>query len=145
MNKVLGILVIVIIVLIGLAAIVYTSPSIFKDVGITNVTSSAAGIQGQKINISSTVKNYGILGTGNFVLSYYLTPTKSYNNKTFIGKKSISVGGLSSLPIDSEITLPTNITPGSYYILVYADTVNTLKESNRKNNGNFSKNTIVIS
>jgi trimeric autotransporter adhesin len=146
MNKKQWIIVIVVAVLVVLVALMITSASMFRDITITHVTAPSAGVHGQKIDVSSTLKNRGIVSTGNFDVNFYLTPERNMNNKIFLGK--LSINDLTGREIEQQNTsviIPTNTTPGNYYLLAYADMNNGVKELDDKNNGRFSTNTIVIS
>jgi len=78
-------------------------------------------------------------------VSFSLTSGRNTNNKIFLGK--ISFNDLSGRAIEQQntsLTIPTNTTSGTYYLLAYADINNTVKELDDQNNGRFSTNTIVI-
>lgn len=145
MNKKLIIIVLVVAVLVVLSAIVLSGAYFLKDITITNVSAPESGIHGQKLNVTSTVKNRGIVSTGSFDVNFYLTPQKNMNNRTFIGKRTID--NLAGRAINQQTTIviiPANVTPGNYYILAYADFNNTIKELDEDNNGRFTANSVTI-
>lgn len=55
-----------------------------------------------------------------------------------------NLDGLGTKSNNTEIMLPLDITPGTYYIYGVADTKNSVKELNKDNNGRSSNTTIVI-
>jgi subtilase family serine protease len=145
MNK-KWIIVIVVAVLVVLVAVMIAGASMFRDITITNVTAPSAGVHGQKIDVSITLKNRGITSTGNFDVKYYLTPGRNMENKTFLGRIIINdLAGRAVEQRDYSLIIPANTTPGNYYLVAYADINNTVKELDDLNNGRFSTNTIVIS
>lgn len=145
MNKKLIIIVLVVAVLVVFSALVISGAYFLKDITITNVTAPSSAIHGQKLNVTSIVKNRGIASTGSFDVNFYLTTQKNINNRTFIGKRTISnLGGRAINQQTSPVIIPDNVTPGNYYILAYADFNNTIKELDEDNNGRFTANTITI-
>lgn len=146
MNKQRLIIVIVLAVLIVLSAIILTGAYMLKDITITNVNAPAVGVHGQKIVVPNTIKNRGIVSTGNFDVNFYLTPQKTLDNRTFIGKRNINdLAGRGTNSQNTPLIIPMNTTPGTYYILAYANMNKTVKELYYNNNGRFSTTTIVIS
>jgi CARDB len=127
------------------AVLVLSGASWFKDITITDVTGPANAVHGQKIYVLNTLKNRGIIATGNFDVNFYLTPERNMNNRIFIGKRSIDdLAGRSINQQNTPVIIPTNTSPGTYYILAYADFNDTVKELDDHNNGRFSTTTIVI-
>lgn len=145
MNKKLIIIVLVVAVLVVISALVISGAYFLKDITITNVTAPTSAIHGQKINVTNTVKNRGIVGTGSFDVNFYLTPQKNMDNRTYIGKRTINnLAGREMNQQTSPVIIPANMTPGNYYVLAYADFNNTIKELDEDNNGRFTTNTITI-
>jgi len=134
----------VIAVIIVVSAVVLSSTYLGKDITITKVSAPAAGVHGQNITVTDTLRNKGIIGTGNFDVYFSLSPTKSYSNKILIGKGNINnLGGRAIVQQSTQLTIPLNTTPGTYYILAYADGNNTVKELNEHNNGHWSKQIVI--
>lgn len=139
------IIIVIVAVLIVISAIVLSERYLGKDLTITKLSSPTVGVHGQNITVNITLKNKGILGTPRSTVFFYLTTTKTTNNKTFIGMtKFNNLSGLATVQQKVQITIPMNTTPGTYYILANADPKDTLKELNENNNELFS-NKIVIS
>ena len=140
------IIIIVVAVLVVAAAIVINSLYGGKDVTIPSLNIPANAVHGQNITVNPTLRNRGLVDTGNFSVTYYLTPKKNKNNKILLGVSSINnLNGRGSYSPTVQLTIPTNTTPGTYYVLAYADTTKQLKELNEDNNFKFSNTTIVIS
>ena len=146
MNRKLLIIIIVVAVLVVVSAIVINSQYNGKDITITNLTIPAAAVHGQNITVNPTFRNRGLISTGNFSVSYYLTPKKNTKNRIFLGALPINnLNGRESNSTTIQLTIPMNTTPGTYYILAYADPNKQLKELDETNNFKFSNTTIVIS
>lgn len=145
MNRQRLIIIIVVAVLVVISAIVLTEAYVGKDITITKVTSPAVGVHGQNITVTTTLRNRGIISTGNFGVNFFLSPTKSYSNTNIL----IGTGSVNNLPgratekQNTQLTIPMNTTPGTYYILAYADPNNTVKELNENNNKLFSKKIVI--
>ena len=45
---------------------------------------------------------------------------------------------------DTEVPIPATIEPGSYYFVIYADSSEVLKETNKDNNIAMGKSPVVI-
>lgn len=106
------------------------------DLIVQNPNGPATANPGQVISISATVKNQGTCFAPGSTLGYYLS--NSQTGTTY----SLGTDGVSSLDPgqssnESEsVTIPTNVTSGSYYIVFKADITNDVEESNENNNFN---------
>jgi subtilase family serine protease len=140
------IIIIVVAVLVVISAVVINSLYGGKDITITSLTIPTSGVHGQNITVNPTIRNRGLVNTGNFSVNYYLTPKKNVNNRIFLGVSTIN--NLNSRGSESpsiQLNIPSNVTPGTYYILAFADPTKQVKELNEDNNYKFSNTNIVIS
>lgn len=125
--------------------IAFNGTGLFKDLVITNVTAPSSGVRGNEVTIDTTLKNNGILSTGGFNVTFQLTPEKSSKNSIFLGKIRVTnLGGGENMHPDPKFTIPTNITPGNYYIRVIIDSDKEIAESDENNNEMYSSKQITI-
>jgi len=147
MNK-RTIILIIVAVLVLILAVVFAKSYVGTDLTITQVTAPSNGVIGQNITVNNTIRNRGILGTGTFVVNYYLTKTKNSTNnstnKILIGTSNInSLAGRATVQQSTNLTIPNNITNGTYYILAFVDPNNSINELDETNNLAFSKKVII--
>lgn len=137
-------------IVIGIVVLVFIliaidSAALFGDLVIINITAPSTGENSKEIIIPNTIKNNGILPTGDFNVTFQFTPEKNSKNIIFIGK--IRVSDLASGETknqDTKFTLPNNITTGKYYIRVVVDSDKEIIESNESNNEVYSSTPIYI-
>ncbi|BDZ69418.1 CARDB domain-containing protein [Methanobacterium ferruginis] len=136
----------IVITIVVLIFIIGFMGSIFlKDLVVTNVTAPSIGERGNQIIVPATMKNNGILSTGCFNVTYYLTPEKRNIEKIYIGKIRISelyAGEIKQQ--NATLTIPANVTPGTYYIRVWIDPGNEISELDDNNNVGYSSTQITI-
>jgi hypothetical protein len=147
MNK-RTIILIIVAVLVVILAVVFAKFYIGTDLTITQVTAPSNGIIGQNITVNNTIKNRGISGAGPFVVNYYLTKTKNFTNnstnKILIGTSNInSLAGRTTVQQSTNLTIPDNITNGTYYILAFVDPNNSINELYETNNLAISKKVVI--
>lgn len=75
MNKQRLIIILIIAVLVMVSATALTENYLGKDIILTKISSSAVIVPGQNINVTTSLRNRGIIGTGNFKVNFFLTPT----------------------------------------------------------------------
>ena len=145
MNRQRLIIILIIAVLVIVSATALTENYLGKDITLTKISSSAVGVPGQNINVTTSLRNRGIIGTGNFIVNFYLTPTMNLENTNiWIGTESFNnIPGRATVKHKTQLTLPINATPGTYYIIAYADPNNNVKELNEYNNKLFSKKIVI--
>ena len=125
--------------------IAFNGAVVFKDLVVTNATIPSTGERGEEITISNTIRNNGILSTGGFNATFQLTPEKSSKNSIFLGEIRVSnLYGGETLQPNPKFTIPTNITPGNYYIRVIIDSDKEVFESDENNNEMYSSTQINI-
>jgi subtilase family serine protease len=111
---------------------------------VKNVTVPSIGVKGKTITVVNSIKTQGNTGSKGFYVNYYLKNTSS-SKPIYIGRRYVtSLGAGKTLTQNTELTIPTAIANTSYYIMVYADYTNLIKESNETNNHNYSKTKINI-
>ena len=116
-----------------------------SDLVVTQVIAPVSGFGGRTINVVNTIKNLANAASSGFYVNYYLKKT-SKSPSILIGESFIpSLGALASKYQKSSITLPKTITPGSYYIVAYADAGKTNPETNENNNARLSSSKILVS
>ena len=116
----------------------------FKDLVVSNVTAPTIGVKGQTITLPNTIKNQGNTATTGFYVNYYLRASTT-STKYYIGKRYISsLAAGASNKQNTVLTIPTTVPSASYYILVYADSTNLIKESNENNNVRYSTTKISV-
>ncbi len=115
------------------------------------VGSSAAGIDlvalspaaspvsvpdGQSTTASCSVKNQGTLASGASNLKYYLSTDNTYSaGDILLATDAVAAlnAGASS-PFSKAVTIPAGTTPGTYYLLFFADADAQVTETNETNN-----------
>ena len=139
------IIILIIAVLVIVSATVLAENYLGKDIAITKISSSAVGVHCQNINVTTSLRNRGIIGTGNFKVNFYLTPTMNLENTNIsIGTESFNnIPGRAAGKHKTQLTLPINTTPGTYYIIAYAYPNNNVKELKEYNNKLFSKKIVI--
>lgn len=125
--------------------IAFDGAVVFEDLVVTNVTAPSSGVGGNEITLNTTIKNNGFLSSGGFNVTFQLTPEQSSNNSIFLGKIRVSnLAGGETMQPDPTFTIPTNVTPGNYYIRVVIDSNKEISESNENNNEMYSSTKITI-
>lgn len=86
---------------------------------ISSISGPSQGTPGGRISIQNTVTNQGTLTSSKATVNFYLSSDTQINSgDTLIGKRSIPslAPGASSGPVYTMVTIPKNITQGSYFI-----------------------------
>jgi subtilase family serine protease len=99
--------------------------------------SSSSRIAGETLTLDSDLQNIGNVTLYNNKLSYYLSPTATYNSSTAVLLGDTTMSSLSGgyyRTIISDVVIPANTVIGNYYILFYADADNLIIESDENNN-----------
>jgi hypothetical protein len=92
---------------------------------------------GGRIAISNTIMNQGTQAAANILVNFYLsTDQQITTSDIFLGKRSIKAlaAGASSGPMSTNVTIPSSLTTGSYFIGAIVDPTNVIVESNEGNN-----------
>lgn len=116
-------------------AITVTTPSI--DMVIQSQTASPTSVAaGGSVSVGCYIYNQGNTSSSSSNVGYYLSTDAvwdagdTYLNYTAGG----TLGALASSYRSSTVTIPLATTPGSYYILYYADYANAVTETDETNN-----------
>ncbi|MBM3233908.1 PKD domain-containing protein [Candidatus Pacearchaeota archaeon] len=115
------------------------------DLTVTSVNAPTSAKAGDYIAVSWTVKNQGSAPSNSFYNRISLATTP-YGTDISLGNyfmNSINAGLSLS---DAQVPrIPVDMTPGNYYVTVFADTFQAIAEPNEDNNINKASNMIYIS
>lgn len=138
-------MVVIAVVFLVFILIAVDSAVFFGDLVVTNVTVPSTGAIGKEISIPNTIKNQGILPTGDCNVTFQFTPEQNSKNIIFLGK--IRLSDLASGEIknqNTKFTVPQNMTPGRYYIRVVVDSNKEIYEADENNNEIYSSTQVNI-
>jgi subtilisin-like proprotein convertase family protein len=116
------------------------------DLQTINVSSSYWAKLGGSISVERTINNIGARAAGSFVVSIYLSTDSIYdvsdiliNTETIL---SLASGGQSKLV--KNITVPGTVPPGTYTVIVRADSGEVIDEDLELNNIGVSSNVVIL-
>ncbi|MBI3292248.1 MAG: hypothetical protein HYZ73_05510 [Elusimicrobia bacterium] len=116
------------------------------DLVMTDLSGPVSGLSGAPITVTSTVTNQGNAATNSFSVGFYLSsdPTITTGD-TRIGTRSVSslAAGASSRT-QTTLTIPSRVSPHTYYLGAIADYTNVRTETNETNNA-ITGNIIAVS
>jgi alpha-tubulin suppressor-like RCC1 family protein len=118
------------------------------DLVVTSVSGPISGVTGSTITVSHTVKNQGTSTAGSFSVAVFLSADSTITTSdTSLGGRAISslAAGAES-PAGLQVTIPTSLAPGTYYIGVivdYGSGNGSVAESDETNNA-LAGNQIII-
>ena len=124
--------------------VTYTIPR--PDLVVQNLSVSPTTIQqGATTSISCTVRNSGNASSASCRVGYYLSTNTTWSTgDTYLGYDYVSSLGSGATSYESEtVTIPSNITPGTYYLFFVADYQGSITESNENNNTGYRQVTIT--
>jgi uncharacterized protein (TIGR03437 family) len=108
------------------------------DLVLTTVTAPTAGVIGGTLSgTSATVKNQGSAATGAFRIGFYFSTGDSFTGGSVYTGAACTVSSLaagSTYNCTSPINVPSNLSPGAWYLLASADDQNQVVESDESNN-----------
>ncbi len=119
------------------------------DLIVTSVQVPSSASPGDKVNAVVKVKNQGKADTGTFKTGYYL----SSNSNITTSDNRISECRFTNTPgrtagttgtCDFDVTLPSDLSPGTYYFGAIADDSNEVEESDEDNNSSRNSPKITI-
>ncbi|MCP4110434.1 MAG: hypothetical protein GY749_33760 [Desulfobacteraceae bacterium] len=129
--------------------VIYTAkePEIpVPDLTVLNLTVNPTELKpGSATDVSCTVKNQGKASAGSTTLKYYLSDNPSYES----GDTELNSYTVSNLAINETneitktLTIPSDTSAGTWYILFVADADNEADESNEDNNVAYNEITII--
>ncbi|MBI3618316.1 MAG: hypothetical protein HY210_08935 [Candidatus Omnitrophica bacterium] len=116
------------------------------DLIMTAISGPANGLTGATISVTDTVRNQGQGSiTASFIVGYYLSPDAVITTAdTRIGLRSVT--GLAANASKSgtvNVTIPSTLAPGTYYVGAIADYTNVRLEQD-ENNNSLAGNTISV-
>ncbi len=110
------------------------------DLQISSVSLSSQNVLiGGNVTATYSFANSGGASTG-FDVRFFLSSNSSYDaSDVLLDSYSVTSlpGSYSNNSLTRSLTIPTNTTAGSYYILAIADLTNQVSESNENNNWSF--------
>lgn len=117
------------------------------DLVISKVTSQQNAAPGGSLSVNTTVKNQGSASAGPFKISLYLSPDALITETDReIGYGEVSDLGIGMLREGTAIaTVPSDLTPGTYYLGVMVDSQKAVSEENEGNNILFASNMVAVS
>nr|WP_245119648.1 CARDB domain-containing protein [Hymenobacter volaticus] len=115
----------------------FVTAPILPDLTISQATlSSSAVMPGGIITANCTLNNQGNTTAPQSATGYYLsTDAVLSTNDTFLGNSQAGfLGSNGSQPMSTSFIVPANTASGIYYVLIAADHINDIAESNETNN-----------
>ncbi len=108
------------------------------DLSIQNCNTNPTSITvGNTTSVSYSVKNIGAVTSGYSYTRFYLSNDCTYSsNDIYIGQRylqSLSAGATSNVS-SHQVSIPTNISPGNYRLIIKTDGSNLVTESSESNN-----------
>ena len=105
------------------------------DVTVTGAATVASATAGQTIAVTNAVKN-GPVAVGAFTVAFYLSTDGLFNTgDVLLGTRTIASLAAAATNISTKnVTIPAGTAPGTYRILVRADSTNAIVEGNESNN-----------
>ena len=114
------------------------------DLTVTSVNAPSSSEPGGYIAVSWTVKNQGNTSSGSFYNRISLSTTP-YGTDISLGNFIMSSIGAGSSLSDAKVPqIPETVSPGYYYVTVFADAFGDVPESDDNNNINKAPNQIHI-
>jgi PKD repeat protein len=115
------------------------------DLTVTSVNAPISAESGGFIAVSWTVRNQGDAPSGPFFNRISLATTP-FGTDISLGNYSMGSIMPSSSSSDAQVPkIPESVSPGNYYVTVYADSFTSIAESNENNNINKAPSMIQIS
>ena len=105
------------------------------DLTVKTAATVASGAQGQTIAVTNTVKN-GPVAVGAFSVAFYLSADSVFNTgDVLLGTRSITSMAAAAINTTTKgVTIPAGTAPGTYRILVRADSTKVVAEASESNN-----------
>lgn len=115
------------------------------DLVVTAVSGPTSGRVGTNIAVSNTIRNQGTGWANGAGVGLYLSSDAIITiADIFLGSRgNIGLAAGASSSTSTTVTIPTSVTPGTYYVGAIADHAGTLPETNETNNTRTG-NTIVV-
>lgn len=112
------------------------APAGIDLITLTPAASPVSVLDGQTTTASCSVKNQGTLASGASNLKYYLSTDNTYSaGDLLLGTDAVAALGAGvSSAFSKLVTVPAGTTPGTYYVLFFADADAQVTETNETNN-----------
>jgi hypothetical protein len=106
------------------------------DLIVSSLNAPTLAEAGLAINITNTVKNNKSIGAGAFFTAIYLSTNSALDSgDIYLGEREFSpLTGFASSSKTTSVLIPSNTPSGTYYIIVKADSLNMVSETNEGNN-----------
>jgi len=92
-----------------------------------------------------TVENRGTYNMSSVVVGFYLSQDRVITpNETYLGSATLSLNAGATSTGNVTVTIPTSVTPGTWYFGWIIDPNNTVTEGDRVNNGTALANPVTI-
>ncbi|MEE2747709.1 MAG: CARDB domain-containing protein, partial [Candidatus Thermoplasmatota archaeon] len=130
----------------------WTNASVARpDLTVSSISGPSTATTGNTVTVSYTVNNIGaaaLTSSMPYDIPIILSTDTSYDSTDTILNSQISgpnlASGASQL-MSSNVTIPSTLSAGSYYWIVWPDGYGNVTESNELNNNNYSSSTTTIS
>jgi subtilase family serine protease len=103
---------------------------------MTSLSAPTTATRGSAAVLADSVTNLGQINSGGFYIGFYLSKDLTIaTTDTFLGQRYVSnlaAGATGSA--NSTVTIPSAVSPGTYYFGAIADNAGTVKETNESNN-----------
>jgi len=112
------------------------APAGIDLIPLTPAVSPVSVLDGQTTTASCTVKNQGTAASGTSNLKYYLSTDNTYAaGDVLLATDAVAaLAAGASAAVSELVTIPAGTTPGTYYVLFYADADAQVTETNEINN-----------
>ncbi len=109
------------------------------DLTVTSTTAPAIGGSGGSIVVTDTTKNVGGGAVGASTTGLYLSTSPIFSaSATLLGTRPVPpLAPAASDTASTAVILPSNLAPGTYYVLASADVPGQVVETNETNNASF--------
>jgi hypothetical protein len=113
-----------------------SAPAGIDLITLSPAATPASVLDGATTTASCTVKNQGTLAAGASNLIYYFSTDNAYSSGDAVLATDALAGINAGASVASSkvVTIPAGTTPGTYYILCYADATALVTETNENNN-----------
>ena len=129
----------------------WTNNSVARpDLTVTNIVGPSSATLGNTVTVNYTVNNIGAAAlTANtpYDIPIILSTDTAYDSADTILNVQITGPNLASgasQQMSSNVQIPSSLSPGSYYWIVWPDGYDNVTESNDLNNNNYSSSTTTI-
>ncbi|CAK0776712.1 exported hypothetical protein [Gammaproteobacteria bacterium] len=127
---------------------VVTQGNAMSDIVVTGVLSPSMGVQGEMLEgAQATVMNQGTAAVGPFHIRFYLSKDRNVTRSDVDTGWGCDVAGLeagNTFICYGPVGVPTSAAPRDYYLGVYADLRNRVRETNEENNRLTASNRITV-